>query len=108
PYTYRWTNNSGTTANLTGLTAGTYTVTVKDANGATASTILTVNQPAQLVISGTATDVTIYGGSNGTTSTTTTGGVSPYTYSWTNNSGTTTNLTGLTAGTYTVTVKDAN
>jgi hypothetical protein len=108
PYTYSWASSNVTTANRAGLVAGTYTITVTDANGATATTTLTVNQPAQLGITGVTTNVTTYGGSNGTITTTATGGVGPYTYSWIGGSATTANRTGLIAGTYTVTVTDVN
>jgi hypothetical protein len=108
PYTYVWSDGLITTATRTGLVPGTYTVTVTDANGATAATTLVINQPLQLFITAVKTDVTIFGGSNGTITTTTTGGVGPYTYSWANSSIATANRTGLSAGTYTVTVTDHN
>ncbi|MBI2966993.1 MAG: PKD domain-containing protein [Bacteroidetes bacterium] len=94
-YTYNW--SSGTS----GLTAGTYTVTVTDNNGCTVTAVAMVSEPAQLTATATATDVTCNGGNDGTVSATASGGVGPYTYSW--SSGT----SGLSAGTYTVSVTDS-
>ena len=101
PYTYAWTNGA-TTQDISGLTAGIYTVTVTDANGCTKTTSATVTENSTLTASATATPVSCFGGSNGTVDLTVSGGVSPYTYLWSNNA-TTQDLSGLTAGTYTVT-----
>jgi hypothetical protein len=115
-YTYDWDPGTPTgdgTTSISGLTAGTYTVTVTDANGCTASQSFTVTQPTALsVTADTQTDVSCNGGSNGSASINTpTGGTPGYTYDW--NPGTptgdgTTSITGLTAGTYTVVATDAN
>ena len=105
-YTYTWSNGA-TTKDLTGLVAGTYTVTVTDAKGCTATASATVTQPnAPLSASATKTDVNCFGGNNGTATLTVTGGTIAYTYLWSNGA-TSQNLTGLVAGTYTVTVTDA-
>ena len=105
-YTYLWSNNA-TTEDLTGLMAGTYDVTVTDANGCTATASVTVSEPTVLSASATATNVSCNGGNNGTANLTVTGGTGTYTYLWSNNA-TTEDLTGLAAGTYSVTVTDAN
>ncbi len=104
PYSYAWTNGAST-QDISGLTAGTYTVTVTDANGCTKTTSATVTENGNLMVSATSTPVSCFGGSNGTVDLTVSGGVSPYTYAWTNGA-TTQDLSGLTAGTYTVTVTD--
>ncbi|MBK6889502.1 MAG: SprB repeat-containing protein [Sphingobacteriales bacterium] len=52
------------------------------------------------------TDVTTNGGSDGTASVTASGGTPPYTYLW-NTGATTSSISGLVAGTYSVTVTDA-
>ncbi len=108
-YTYLWTPSGSTVANNTGLTAGSYTVTVTDANGCTITASATVpNASAETVtISGT-TNILCNGGTNGSFNTTTVGGTPPYTYLWTPSGQTGSNATGLSAGTYTVTVTDAN
>ncbi|MBK8846395.1 MAG: SprB repeat-containing protein [Bacteroidetes bacterium] len=67
----------------------------------------TVAEPAALTCVATGTNVSCNGGSNGTATSTPTGGTSPYTYLWSNGQ-TDATATGLLAGTYTATVTDAN
>ncbi|MBU3678814.1 MAG: T9SS type A sorting domain-containing protein [Candidatus Kapabacteria bacterium] len=106
PYTYSWTNGQ-TTNPATGLAAGTYSVTVTDDKGCTASATVTITQPPALVASiASQTAVSCFGGNNGTATAGQTGGTEPYTYLWTN-SQTTQQATGLSAGTYSVTVTDS-
>ena len=57
---------------------------------------------------GTTTNVSCFGGSNGSATVNVTGGTAAYTYSWSPTGGTAATATGLSAGTYTVTVTDAN
>ncbi len=105
PYTYSWSGGQ-TTTSVTGLSAGTYTVTVTDHNGETGSATAAITQPATLSISaGVTANVSCNGGANGSVSSTPSGGTSPYTYSWTGG-GTASAYTGLSIGTYTVTVTD--
>ncbi len=97
----------GTTA-TTSLTADTYNYTVTDANGCSANTSAVINAaPALLVVTPTATNVTCFGLGNGSISLNVTGGVTAYTYLW-SNAATTAGISNLTPGTYSVTVKDAN
>ncbi|MCW3103057.1 MAG: hypothetical protein JWO09_1497 [Bacteroidetes bacterium] len=110
-YTYSINASAFTgTTNYTGLAAGTYTVTVKDANGCTFTVNPVVGNNPGPTAQATATTNSTCGASNGTiTIGTTTGGTSPYTFAFNGGTfGSTTSFTGLTAGTYTVTVKDAN
>ncbi len=103
-YNYNW-GGGVTTQNRSNLTAGSYTVTVTDANSCTAAATVAIAQPAQLTASSAAGNVSCNGGTNGTITITTGGGVTPYTYTWSNGmSGAA--VTGLTSGAYTVTVKD--
>ena len=105
PYTYFW-SNSQTTQTSSGLIAGTYSVTVTDANGCSDTTTVSITQPAPIIVttSSTPSGCTV---NNGTATATPSGGTVPYTYLW-NNAQTTQTATGLGAGTYTVTVTDAN
>ncbi|MGL2994457.1 VWA domain-containing protein, partial [Flavobacterium sp. TSSA_36] len=117
PYTYDWADVTGTDnpKNRTELPAGTYSVTAKDKNGcATATLNVTITQPAAalaLAVS-SKTDAACFGASTGSvTAGVVTGGVGTITYSWKNASnavvGTTASVSGLPAGTYTVTVSDS-
>ena len=107
PYTYSWSNGA-TTQNLTAIPSGSYTVTVTDANGCTATATAVITQPAA-ALAATTTQVMIacFGGNTGSVNMTPTGGTAPYTYVWTGGS-TAQSAIGVPAGTYTVTVTDAN
>ncbi len=107
PYTYLWAPGGQTTQDLSGLAAGTYTVTVTDANGCTANLPVTITQPTALLATETHTNVTCNGTSTGTIDVTVSGGTGPYTYLWTPSGQTSQDRTGLAAGTYSVTVTDA-
>jgi parallel beta-helix repeat protein/predicted outer membrane repeat protein len=102
PYAYSWSNGS-TTPNLSGLSAGLYTVIITDVNGCKISRSRTV--AAEVQIKESVREVSCNGGTNGRIRLTITGGQAPYTYLWSNGS-TTQNITGLSAGIYTVTVTD--
>jgi len=107
PYTYAW-SNAATTASITAVGAGTYTVTITDANGCTDFSSVTISEPTVLVASATVdNNVSCNGLSDGGATASATGGTSPYTYAW-SNAATTASITGVAAGTYTVTVTDAN
>src|SRR6185295_7212207 len=95
PYTYSWSNNtttSGTaTDTLKNLGAGTYSVTVSDANGCSSvSATETITAPV-ILGSPSATSnfngngVSCNGNTDGFVSVSPTGGTPPYTYSWSNN-----------------------
>ncbi|MEZ4893192.1 MAG: SprB repeat-containing protein [Saprospiraceae bacterium] len=79
PYTYNWSNGA-TTQDIDNLSAGTYTVTVTDANDCSATISATVTQPLELELSTTKVDVSCYGGSDGSIDLSVSGGTSPYTY----------------------------
>ena len=104
--TYLW-NNGATTATISGLTAGDYTVTITETPTCTATASVTITQPTALSLTCNKTDVTTNGGSDGTASVSATGGTSPYTYAW-DSGETTASISGKTAGTYIVTVTDDN
>jgi len=106
PFAYLWSNNA-TTSTLT-AGAGTYSVTIADANlCAVVVTGMVINQPAALGATVNATNESAPGANDGTATANVTGGTPPYTYAW-SNGGTTQTIAGLASGTYTVTVTDAN
>ncbi|AWG27077.1 beta strand repeat-containing protein [Flavobacterium kingsejongi] len=107
-YTYSWAPSGGTAATASGLVAGAYTVTITDANSCTITRNFTITQPSLLTTTGSQTNVSCNGGSNGSASVTVSGGTAGYTYSWSPSGGTAATASGLTAGAYTVTITDAN
>ncbi len=109
PYSYQWDSSAGnqTTPTASNLAAGTYDVTVTDANGCDQIEAITVQSNAgdlTTSISSTDADCTA---ATGTASVTATGTATPFSYSW-DNGQTTATATGLTSGTYTVEITDAN
>ena len=104
-YTTNWSNGSNT-EDLSNIGAGTYTVTVTDANECQEIASFTISQPSDLSISATPTNIACAGDASGAISITASGGTAPYGYLWNDNS-TREDRDGLVAGTYTVTVTDA-
>ncbi|MCB9332820.1 MAG: SprB repeat-containing protein [Lewinellaceae bacterium] len=105
-YSYAWTGGA-TGQNPGNLSAGTYTVTVTDANGCTATTSATVTEPPGLSLSASANPTDCNGAATGSINLTVSGGTPTYSYAWTGGA-TGQNPGNLSAGTYTVTVTDAN
>jgi hypothetical protein len=91
---------------MTGLLAGTYTVTASCGICTSPATTVAIIEPSPIAITGQVNLATCTG-NNGSISTSVSGGKAPYTYLWSNGV-TTPDLTGLLAGNYTVTVKDVN
>ncbi len=107
PYTYSWSPSGGNTANATGLNVGNYTVTIKDANTCTATTVANITSTGGVTASVASTSATC-NATNGSATVTPTSGTAPYTYTWSPIGGNAATATGLAAGNYTVTIKDAN
>jgi hypothetical protein len=96
------------TATASGLTAGTYTVTVTDdVAGCSATVTATITEPDALEVDHEVTDASCSSCADGAATITVTGGTAPYTYSWINQQGGNT-ATALAPGEYTVTVTDDN
>ncbi|UII30376.1 gliding motility-associated C-terminal domain-containing protein [Fulvivirga ulvae] len=94
---------------FTGLSAGSYTVTVRDANLCTITVGAVINEPLVITASTSTTDASCNGGSDGTIDVTASGGTGTLEYSLDGvNFQTSNQFTGLSAGSYTVTVRDAN
>ncbi|WP_188771326.1 beta strand repeat-containing protein, partial [Emticicia aquatilis] len=106
-YTYNW-GGGVTTEDRTGLAAGNYSVIITDVNGCTGTVTATITQPSAITISPSQVNVSCNGGTNGSASVSVTGGIVGYTYSWSPGGGSTSSITGLSAGTYTCTVTDGN
>ena len=109
-YSYSWdTQPEETTVAISGLDAGTYTVTVTDNNGCEATASASITEPAELTAATIQTHVSCFGETNGAATVNPVGGTQPYSYSWnTNPVQTTQTAIALTAGGYSVVVTDAN
>jgi len=108
PITYHWSTN-GSTPNLNNVCAGTYGLTVTDANGQTATASIVMNEPPALSLDLTVTDPSFPGAADGSASVLVTGGVPTYTYAWSGQvPGNTASINNLQAGSYPVVVTDAN
>ena len=108
-YTYAWSPSGGNSQTANNLSAGTYNITVTDANGCSAVATVSITEPTALAVTATTTSVICNGGTNGTAAVNVSGGTPGYSYSWNSipvqNTQTANNLS---SGTYQCTVIDAN
>ena len=105
-YTYNWSTGA-TSSSITNVGAATYTVTISDANSCTGTVSAVVANASSLVSTKASTNLTCFGGSNGTASVNVTSGTPNYIYLWSNLANSTA-VTGLTAGNYFVTITDGS
>ncbi len=107
PYTYSWnTAPVQSTSNATNVPAGTYTCTVTDSVGCTATAIQTISQPAVLNVTLSGANASC-GVCDGSATANVTGGTTPYIYSWSPGAQTTQSTSALCAGTYSCHVTDS-
>ncbi|WP_158643887.1 right-handed parallel beta-helix repeat-containing protein [Pseudobacter ginsenosidimutans] len=105
PYNYLWSTGSTADA-VSGLTAGIHTCTVTDAAGCSASKTFTIAQPATaLMVTVGKTDIACFNAGDGKASVIVSGGLAPYTYSW-SNGGSSAQIENLVAGDYNCTITD--
>lgn len=107
-YTYAWSPNVGSTATVTNLTAGSYTVTATNAGGCSVTQTIVVTQPTALSATQTQTNLVCNGVNTGAASVNVSGGVIIYNYSWSPSGGTSATASNLSAQNYTCTITDAN
>jgi hypothetical protein len=104
--------NSGTPQSsnvFNNLTAGTYTVTVRDGNNCNNQKLITVTEPEVLDAAGSKTDALCFGAFNGSITTTASGGSGNYQYKLNGGSFQASgSFTNLASGNYVVTINDAN
>lgn len=105
-YTYSWSNGN-VTPTASGLSVGVYTVSVTDAMGCLASTIVTITQPTPLTVTITPTHPKCFGATNGSGLAAAFGGSPGYTYSWTGGGGSSALSNPLGAGNYGLSVTDS-
>ena len=111
PYDYTWSPSLPNTPNPTGLAAGTYDVTVTDANGCTVfGNDIEVSTPPLLEIILDDVQNETAAGNDGAIFVSVTGGIGGYNYTWTGPGGpyVTQDIVNLVAGDYTLVVEDAN
>ncbi|WP_430410672.1 PKD domain-containing protein [Kordia sp.] len=115
PYIISWTGPNGFTssdATISNLEPGNYTLTVQDEGGCPFSETYTITAPNELILTvDTETPISCFGANDGEIAITVSGGTPNYTYSWTRNGvpfSTNEDISSLTAGTYELTVSDAN
>jgi gliding motility-associated-like protein len=113
-------NADGGSYAVNGAPAGSYTITMTDANGCTATATTTVIEPLALGASAVSTAAICNGSADGTITVTATDGTAPYNVSWTGqssgdpigdeiaSSGANYLISSLNPGSYTITVTDAN
>ena len=106
PYKYAWSNGD-TTSSISGLQAGGYRVVVSDSAGCGLSQIFVVYEPQKMSLTPSFKDISTCGGNDGEASVVAINGTSPYQFLW-NNTDTTSTLSGLSFGSYSVTVTDKN
>lgn len=107
PLSYSWTPSGGSSNVASSLPAGTYTSMVTDAHGCSQAFTATLSPSGSYTVTVSSVNVSCFGGSNGSATSTVTGTSGPYTYSWSPSGGTGASASGLTAGNYSLTVTDA-
>ncbi|MDX2249442.1 MAG: gliding motility-associated C-terminal domain-containing protein [Bacteroidia bacterium] len=107
-YSYKWLHNPSTNSEvISGLSAGFYTVTVKDANGADKTVSLELTDPAELQVQSIVSPVVCSNQADGVITLHASGGTVPYTYDW-EHGPSTPSLEGLSSGIYRCKITDAN
>lgn len=106
PFTYLWSNGA-TTSQVTGAVLGSHSCTVTDAVGCSVTKSASVRSVSPVSVGVSTTPATCIFHTDGTATSSVSGGVAPYTYSYTGGT-TTPNASGLGVGSYWLTVTDAN
>lgn len=108
PYTYNWSNGTSNLYTNDSLCSGPQYITVSDANGCISTSVVTIPQPSELIITNISkTDLTCNGSNDGTINVSITGGVGTWYYSLENITDTINEFNNLAAGNYTLTVTDS-
>ena len=113
PYTYDWSNGE-TTPSITGVSAGYYSVNVKDANGTEEKAEITLTEPEELKVTATVSsfanghNISCFECNNGYIQVSATQGTPPYSYAWSDGPSTAQNRYALGPKAYKVTVTDVN
>ncbi|RZS98987.1 T9SS type A sorting domain-containing protein [Aquimarina brevivitae] len=118
PYTYQWSDSNGslneTSATLSDIGEGTYTLVITDAQACEISQSFTIDQPEELLITINEVNIVLCNAdTNGSLRATATGGIGAYSFLWyqqgnTNSIGNSALLNGVGTGIYYVIATDAN
>ncbi|MCH2020893.1 MAG: choice-of-anchor L domain-containing protein, partial [Saprospiraceae bacterium] len=103
PFTFAWSNGE-TIEDITGLTAGTYTVAVTDTTSCTYNYVVNLSDSGSVTLSANVTNETCASADNGSIDLSVSGGL--FTFNWSNGE-TNEDINGLAPGLYTVTVTDS-
>lgn len=106
-YIYAWSTGASSSS-ISSLCAGSYTVTVTDANGCDTVLVLTITSPPLLMVALDSVNVLCNSACNGTATAIPAGGAGGYSYAWSHGAFILPNVVNLCPGSYTVTVTDAN
>jgi gliding motility-associated-like protein len=106
PYNYLW-STSEISDFISSLPVGNYQLNITDALGCQLSQDTSVTQPNQIIATSQYTMVSCFNGVDGALDVSTSGGVFPYQYSWSNGANSE-DITNLEAGNYTLTIEDSN
>ena len=112
PYTYVWNDGLAQTGQTaTDLVAGSYTVTVTDANGCVTYGFVTIAQPSAVQVAMRLSADTICAGGSVVVSAHVSGGTAPYVYRWNNDIDSTLSVSPIqtleATTAYTLSIKDA-
>ena len=105
-YSFEWSNNA-TSASISNLLAGQYTLIVTDGTGCTGTSSAVIGEPVQLSADIDANDVTCNGQNNGSALALVQGGTAPFQYGWSNGSSDEL-VEDLSTGNLTLNIVDAN
>jgi hypothetical protein len=105
PYTYNW-NNGASNSSISNLSVGEYIYTVTDNNGCKINETISVKK-SQLTASYLSSNKTCFPSNDGSAAVTITEGTAPFIYLW-NTGASTSSITNLSQGLYSVTVTDSN
>ncbi len=106
-YSYNWQPANANNNSIQNLSIGNYALTVSDAKGCLKDTAFVVAQPTELLLDTASTNVTCFGGNNGSATVIPSGGTPNYTFNW-SNSTSQSDIQNIPAASYAVTVFDAN
>ncbi|MEM9921674.1 MAG: SprB repeat-containing protein, partial [Bacteroidota bacterium] len=106
PFQFSWSNGA-TTAAITGLAAGTYSLTVTNLRNCRDSITINIDQPTPLNANLSSTDETFAGANDGSAMVSPSGGTPTYSVLWSNGA-TSNTIVGLSPGSYGVTIADQN